>query len=422
MLGAHAEVGRSGDTDGARTAAGTALAQDQRGREVLRGLLSLMVKNARRNPLRTSLTTFGLSVSLFLFTSLIAVVTSLDGEMERAGQNPLIVVTHKSGWAHVMPERYTARIRRIPGVVRIGRSLFYGGSYGQSRGPQDSFASMGTDGDDPRKIWGDQLVIAPGAFACFERTRAGALVGSQLIEKHRWRIGQQVTLSGAVWPVDLTLTLCGAANFATDKASFVFHREYLEAALGSAGLQTGLITMFAVQVRSVADIPAVARRIHEEFATSPAPVRAVSQRAFIEGFMSVMGNIQGMVSGVVLLVLVVVLLLVANSIAMTTRDRTRELALLKAIGFQPRHVVALILGEAATLGALGALGGCGGAYAAFGGTGFSLGIGMLSGLAVRPTTLAYGLCVSVLVSMAASVVPAWRVLGLRVAEGLRHST
>lgn len=379
-------------------------------------LLGLIVKNTRRNLRRSLFTAGGLAVSLFLFTALLTVVSSLDALLDETGKNPLVIVTHKAGWAHVMPEAHGAKIERLPGVLAMARYLFYGGSYGQAKGPQDSFPSMGTDGADPRKIWGEQLVIGEDALACYRRERTAALVGSQLVARYGWKVGQRIALQGAAWPVDLTFTLCGEANFATDKGSFIFHREYLEAALGNPGW----VSMFAVQVASAADIPEVARRISETFAATPEPVRAVSQRNFLENFMSMMGNVRGVVTGVAFLVVIAVLLLCANSVAMSTRERTVELSVLKALGFEARHVMALVVGEAAALALAGGLVGCGAAYAVFGGTGFSLGFGFLSGFTVTPATLAKGLVAALVVAVLAALLPALRVVRLRVTEGLRE--
>jgi putative ABC transport system permease protein len=379
-------------------------------------LLPLVAKNAGRNLRRTLFTTGGLSVSLFLFTALLTVVSSLDAMLEATGKNPIVMVTHRSGWAHVMPESHNARILRVPGVQRASRYLFYGGSYGEVRGPQDTFPSMGVDGEDLRLVWGDQLVVSDADYTRWTKERTGAIVGSHLLAKYGWKPGQRITLTGTAWPVDLSFVIVGEANFGSDKGTFIFHREYLEAALKNPGY----VSLFAVQVPSAADIPEVARKISTELASTSDPVRAVSQRSFFEGFIGMMGNVRGLVTGVASLVLIAVLLLVANSVAMSTRERTIELSVLKAIGFQRRHVIGLVVGEAILIALLSGAIGCGVAYALFGGKGFAIGVGPLSGFSVTPRVLAYGVVAAILVAVLASAVPALRIVRLRVTDGLRQ--
>ncbi len=378
-------------------------------------LLPLILKNARRNLRRTLFTVGGLGVSLFLFTALLTVVSSLDGMLERSASNPILLVTPKAGWAHVMPESHGSKLAHVPGVRRIAPYLFYGGSYGDVRGPQDSFTSMGTEGD-VREIWGHQLVIPEADFACYLKERTGAVVGQQLLARFGWTRGQKVKLRGTAWPVDLEFVICGQADFETDKSSFVMHRSYLEAALGNPGY----VTMFAVQVATAGDVAEVSRRITETFATTGDPVRAQSQRQFMEGFLSVMGDVRGLVRGIAVLVLLAVMLLVANSIAMSTRERTVELAVLKALGFRGAHIVTLVVGEALVLGLFAGGIGCGAAYALFGGRGFAIGVGPLSGFSVTPEVLGWGVVAALVVAVLASALPALRALRAGVVEGLRH--
>ncbi len=378
-------------------------------------LLPLVVKNARRNLRRTLFTVGGLAVSLFLFTALLTVVSSLDGLLERSGKNPILLVTHKAGWAHIMPEAHGAKLARVPGVKRVASYLFYGGTYGEVRGPQDSFNSMGTEAD-VREIWGSQLVMPEADLECYKKERTGALVGQQLLARYGWTRGQKVKLRGTAWPADLEFVICGQADFETDKASFILHRSYLEAALGNPGY----VSMFAVQVASAGDVAEVSRRVVETFATTSDPVRAQSQRQFMEAFLVVMGDVRGLVRGIAVLVLLAVMLLVANSIAMSTRERTSELAVLKAIGFRGVHIVTLVVGEALFLGLLAGAVGCGAAYALFGGRGFAIGVGPLSGFSVTPEVLGWGVVAALVVAVLASALPALRALRAGVVEGLRH--
>ncbi len=93
-----------------------------------------------------------------------------------------MIVTHRAGFAPDLPEAFAARMRRIPGVVRVSPYLYYGGTYGEAVGPQDQFSSMATDGtEDPRLVWGDQLVVEPGTFERWKASRTAAVVGSRLL-------------------------------------------------------------------------------------------------------------------------------------------------------------------------------------------------------------------------------------------------
>src|SRR5262249_33501615 len=118
------------------------------------------LRNLRRNRRRTVFTVTSLGFSLFLFCALMAVLRTLDATTEARARMPVVSVMHKSGFTHLMPESHAARIRRVPGVKNVIAMLFYGGSYGNVKGPQDAFPSFGADAvDEMRKMWGKDIQL-----------------------------------------------------------------------------------------------------------------------------------------------------------------------------------------------------------------------------------------------------------------------
>ncbi len=378
--------------------------------------LRLGLRNLRRNPRRTIFTAASLSLSLFIFSALQSVVASLDANIEEVGKLPIAVVMHRSGFSHRVPLSYRDRIRKIRGVKSVVAMLWYGGSYGDPRAPEDNFMSMGGDSVDAlRTMWGTNLKVSDSDWAAFMGDRTAALVGPQLKERYGWERGQKVTLNGTVWPTDLTFTVAGTAAFRTDQAMFLFHRDYLDQALGGAGL----VTLYWVELESVESLPEIARLIDRELESAPEPTKTISQQQLTTWYLGMIGDIRGIVRVTSTLVILAILFVTANSIALSTRERHAEIGVLKALGFQKRHVVTLLLIEALLLSVGGGALGCLAALLLFRNHAFSLGVGPLSGFKVDYAIVATGFLISTLVGTGAAILPAWRAARLDPVAALR---
>lgn len=376
--------------------------------------LSLAGRNLFRNKRRSILTALGMAVSVFLFTTLATVITSLDKMFEAAGHDPMLVVYHKGGLFHDLPESTKQRLLQVPGVLMVTTIEFYGGTYGRSVSPRDVFPSIGMEEYDVRAFWGGEVEVTDEGIKAFHEDREGALVGPMLLERFNWKIGQRVTLRGTARPVDLSFNIVGTAAFRTERGSFLFHRELLEEALG----RPGVANVFYVRVRSTNDMPAVAHRIDTAMRNTSTPTRTVPLRQQMESIVAMIGDVRGIISSIAAMVLIAVLFVIANGLVLGTRERVREFAVLRALGFSKTFIATTVIAEACFLGLAGGTAGALVAWAVFG-RGFAIAMGPLSGFQVGYTTVGLAVLLSGLVAVISSAGPALFAARVKIVQALR---
>ena len=105
------------------------------------------------------------------------------------------------------------------------------------------------------------------------------------------------------------------------------------------------------------------------FENSPFPTRTESEKEFGRSFLAFLGNIKLFLAAICAAVTFTILLVSANTVAMAVRERTREMAILRTLGFTPGEILQLILGESVLISLIG------------GGAGLVLGFFLAKGLA-----------------------------------------
>jgi putative ABC transport system permease protein len=167
-------------------------------------------------------------------------------------------------------------------------------------------------------------------------------------------------------------------------------------------------------------MPRIEKAIDEMFRNSPQPTKTETEKQLEVDFISMLGNVKAFIFSICMAVVFAILLVSANSMAMSIRERTREVALLKTLGFT-RQMVLSLLGESVILSLLGAMLGLLAAGCLF----YSLvhtpqGGSFAFALKITPLTLLAVLLVAVLVGLFSAIIPAWRSSRLNIVEGLRH--
>jgi len=341
----------------------------------------------------------------------------------RAGSNVRLAVHHKAGLTYWLPFAFVQKIRGVPGVAGVNHYSWFGGIYDE---PKNLFPNFAMDPETVDRVWPD-YGIDPGALARFRQIRNGALVGEQTMRKFSWRVGQEVTLRGTIFPVDLTFQIVGVIPAASgNPLVFWFNRKYLEEAMDSRGgfLRVGMIWIRADRPEHV---PGIARAIDELFRNSDSEVAAETEKSFVASFYSSLQGFMRVILAVGFLVVAAVVLIAANTSAMGVRERLPEIAVLKSLGFGRRAILLTLMAESTLQATVGGLLGAGGAYAIFqalgaaGKTSNALPfLGPFGGFHMSPLVAAEGLAVAVTVGLVAGVVPAWTGARLNVVEALRR--
>ena len=376
-------------------------------------LLPLVLANLRRHKLRTLLTTLGVALATFLFASLRSVVTTLNAGAEVASASRM-GVQNATAIVFPLPMSYRERLAAVPGVEAVTWANWFGGQYGDGK---MFFAQFAVDPESYLAMYPEISVPADQKDA-FLRERTAALVGKGLMEKLGWRLGQDVTVRGTIYPGDWTFTIRAVYTptvRAIDDRSFIFHYDYLYERTEHRATPG----WYSLRLSDPSHAASVAQTVDAMFRNSSAPTKTMTEKAFNQSFITMWGNVQFLMNSIGMAVVFAILMVTANAMMMTARERTGEVAVLKTIGFTDRTLFGLVMAEASVVTLSGAVLGLGGAKLLYAGTGFS-GFGFLPGFDVTPATLALGFGITLLLAVASGLVPALRAARLSIVQALRH--
>jgi len=304
----------------------------------------------KRNPRRTALTTLSSAMSMFVFTTIAAFSGTADRVVADTASSARIAVHNRAGLTYLLPEAYKQRIRSLPHVEAVAAQSWFGGIYHRV---SDQFPNLAMDPENIDKIWPDWGI---GAIAIndFKSIRVACLVGRVTMETNHWKIGQQITLRGTQYPVTVTLTIVGTLGLKGLPDLVVFRRDYLERVAG----QTGQVSLLWVRVDQPHYLPQVIGAIDETFANSNYETRSEAEAPFLGSFLGSCRMIVSLTRLLCSLMLLAVALVCANTAAMSIRERRWELAVLRAIGFMPQRLAAMLIGECALGGVIAGMIGC----------------------------------------------------------------
>ncbi len=376
--------------------------------------LRLLRKNLTRNFLRSFLTFSTISVSLFLVATLITALNELQNPPETPDSALRLIVRHRVSLFNALPIAYREKIRQVEGVEAVSGSMWFGGVY---KDPANFFAQFSVDTDQFFEIYPD-MEVPEDQIKAFKEDRTGALVGSQLIKRFGWEIGDKIHLQGALFRFDPELTIRAVYEDAPDGGNTLYyHWEYFNQGMNDAGF-TGT---YSIRARTPEDVPVVAEAVDDLFKNANPPTKTETEKAFILGFISMLGNLQFLVASVCTVVIFTIILVAANTMAMAIRERGREIAILKALGFSKRLVLSLLLSESVMLAMGGALAGSLAAAGIFSLVNVQAATGgMFPPVNVTAGTILVCAAIGALVGLAASGVPAWRASQIPVAQALRR--
>ncbi len=306
-----------------------------------------VLKNVLRNKRRTGLTVLSIGFSLFL---LIALTTFLDTLLNPPVSDDSalrLAVKRSTSLADLMPISYLDKLKRVPHVVRAMPLQWFGGIYKE---PKNFFANFATD---PNEMWNmfPELVLSEEAKRRFATERTAAVAGTGLMDRFGWKVDDRVTLQGTFFPVDLEFTIVGIYDHEIDKNNFYFRFDYFNEAMDTPN-EVGTFWLMADDAKS---IPAIIDTVDAMFRNSAAETKTETEKSFMLSFISMLGNVRVMIGSIMLVVIFTMSLVSASTMAMTIRERMREIAILKAVGYRPPLILSLILGEAVFIGILGFL-------------------------------------------------------------------
>jgi putative ABC transport system permease protein len=332
-----------------------------------------------------------------------------------------VVVHNEAGLVYPLPYAYMQKVRAMPGVVAVTSWTWFGGVFRDEDGV--SFPNFAIEPDAVEETWPD-YEIPHEQIEEFKRRRDGAIVGRATLKKYGWKVGDNVTLKGTVFPVDLSFKIVG--TIPSERAPhFWFQREYLEQAVEAVGGKFDFLGTIWVRVDDPARLDPLARQIDETFRNSEAQTASENEKSYFKNFFGALEGLVFLIMLVTALVAVCIVFIAANTASMTVRERMREIAILKAMGFSRRIVFVMLVAEAALLATLA---GAAGAFSSLGlsqlvrhaSHNWNPAMGPLASFIVTNTILVEGLFLAFFIGMLSGIVPSFGAARRGVVQTLRE--
>jgi putative ABC transport system permease protein len=382
-------------------------------------LLRLAATNLFRNPLRSGLTVAGVAVAVVTFLLLRTVIWAYNVSAEQAVPDR-VVTRHKVTFIMPLPKRYIDEVRQIPGVRAATYSSWWGGR--EPNHPNEFFATLAVDPDTMLEVY-DELRIDGGQYTAWKEDRQGAIVGDLLAEKFGWKPGDTVTMESGIFPGQWQFHVSGTyetTRQTLDRQTFFFHWDYFNEMMPEENKEI----IGWISSRTNGDPSAVGRAIDAAFDEKDVQTisqdEATFQRSFLAGFSAILLAIDA----ISIVILGIMALILGNTVAMGVRERTSEYGVLRAIGFQPRHIATLVLGEAVVLGLVG---GTVGLLLAFPVVQFGIGTWLEQNMSgffpyfnISPGNAALAMLLATALATSAAAFPAFQASRLHVIDALRR--
>ena len=373
----------------------------------------LVWRNLFRNRTRSILTMLLMAAIFFFVATLLSILANFDQASEMGKGYNRLAVQSAISLANFLPFAHEAKIQQVPGVEATCKMQWFGAYYKER---SNFFANFAIDHDKMQSVFPDYKVD-PAQFAAFEADRRGCIVGPELMNRFHWKIGDRITIISTIFPVNPELTIRATYHHPINTSSFYFHMDYFQEAIGNpAGAD-----MIWIKVKNPDQMAAISQQIDAMFKNTDAPTETFTEKEFQRTFLAMMGNIKLLFTAVSTCAIFMVILLAAITMSMSARERVVEISVLKAIGFESRLVLTLMLIEFAILTLLG------GALGVFSGEVLFRVVnmakvtqGFLVNFHIYPSAMAICLSTAGLVGIIAGGFPAINATRIRVVDGLRR--
>ncbi len=379
---------------------------------------TLVRKNLFRRKLRAFLMIASILVAFLIFGVLAGVYASFTAGEDRAAADRLVVV-NKVNFTQPLPIAYYNRVRSVAGVRQVAHANWFGGYY---QDPRNVLIVMAVEPETYTDIYSRDFDLAPEARQAFIRTRTGALVGEAMARKWGWKVGDRVPVASNIfsqrngshtWDFDI-VGIFTAKTQQNDTNLMFFQYDYFDETRSFGKDTTGWLVL---QTANPADNDRVAKAVDAMFANSTAETATDTEKAFNKAFAAQFGNIALITVLVVGAAFVTILMIVGNTMALTVRERTREIGVLKTLGFSGGRILSLVLGESLLLALLGGLPGL--ALAALATAWLRPSVSnLLPGFALTGDIVVEAVILMLALGLITGIVPALNAMRLKIATAL----
>jgi putative ABC transport system permease protein len=379
--------------------------------------INLVLKSARRSKRRTALTMMSVAIAVFLFASLRAVLDGFDA-VSAASSSTRVVTIRSTSMIFAMPASHVEAIRATRGVRDVAWANWFGGIY---KDPKNFFGQFAVDPESYLRMY-PEVILTPEEKSAFVQDRTGCIVGDGLAKKYDWHVGDKIVLQPGI-PVygnqDFPFTIRGiykAGSSAVDNQSMIFHWKYAD----ERSLIKGQVGWIVSEVADPDGAAQVALDIDQKFANSPYETKTDTEKAFSASFAKMLGNLNVLLGSIALAIVITTLFVAGNTMAMSVRERTTEVAVMRTLGFPAATIFALIIGEGLVVSILGGVLGALAARLTINGDFLQMSGGFIPAFGVNNWNVVVGLGLSALIGVLAAVIPAAMASRLKIVDALRR--
>jgi putative ABC transport system permease protein len=381
-------------------------------------VLKIIVRNAFRHKLRTSLTVVGVAIAVLAFGLLRTLVAAWYLGVESSSSSRLIT-RNAISLIFLLPASYQEKIRQVPGITTVSYGNWFGGVYIDEK---NFFPNFAVEPKTYLELY-PEFVLTPEERKAFLVDREGCVVGRNLSERFGWKVGDGVTLRGTIFPGQWEFVVRGVYQGnqrTTDVTQFFFHWDYLnESVRKTAARRADQVGFYVLGLASPDLAAEVSLFVDGMFKNSLAETLTETERAFQMSFVSMTEAIIVAIRLVSYVVIVIIMVVAANTMAMTGRERISEYATMKTLGFGGWHVAGVVFGESLVIAMAGGCLGVALSFPAAQWIGQKLGQ-FIPVFHITPETIYLDLLAAFIVGAVAGIFPTWRGATINIADGLRR--
>lgn len=316
-------------------------------------LIELVRKNLFRKKLRTILTVVAIFIAFAIFGVLATFQNAMNAGVDTAGADRLMV-TNKINFTLQMPIAYVQRTRSVEGIKLVSHADWFGGYF---RDPRIFFAAIAVDPPTYLQIYPEYL-LPPEHRQAFLSNRTTLVAGKAVADQFGWKVGDRIPLKSNIfqqkdgsdtWDFTLVGIIKGEST-RIDTNFVIFHYDYFKDTRSFGGDTIGWMI---IQTQSPKDNTRVMKEVDSLFANSPFETETQTEQAFAKAFIEQAGDLGFIITAVVGAAFATILLIVGNTMMLTVRERTNEIAVMKTIGFTSERIFALVIGESLLLAVIG---------------------------------------------------------------------
>lgn len=307
-------------------------------------ILKLAIKNAGRHKLRTGLTIVGLAVAVMAFGLIRTVIAAWFVGAEASAPDRLIT-SNAVNIIFPLPLSYKEQIAKVPGVEKVSYAHWFGAYYVD---PKQFFANFAVDHLGYLELF-PEFVLDSQSLADFRSQRNGAVIGQILADRFGWKVGDQIRLTGTIYPGNWDLVISGiyhGRDKTTDESALILRWDYLDENLrATVPSRAGYVGWYVSKISNPNDVVRISAAIDSLFKNSLAETLTQTEKQFTLSFIAMSSTIITALRIISYLIIGILLLVLTNTMAMSARERISEYAVMKTLGFKPFHLVQLIAGE-----------------------------------------------------------------------------